>query len=1025
MILNYIKSTLYIWHAILIIKMIFLNNQYLRLLIFLLIGQTSVSQQTYQYEWFSADTRHLPQNSVKSITPDKYGYLWLATENGLVRYDGQNFKTFNSENIKGLSSNRMLLFTGNIKKDSIIIYNELSEILLIHNRTVKLIKSLKLPKKLLPALNASTHIIHPAIRYPQNNMPFAVSVKDNTYMFTQDSLLIYNSDYKLTAQKKYARDNTLRYFTCSGNLYLLNKKNEYTLFSENAGSFKKFGSVFTPGLKIFTNTITQQAFLYSDKKLFYLREVNGQLITELIFDNFDFYTNNITSIYYDNQNKVLFLGSTNKGLLVVKQNNFSHNTTDYPHHQGGDDVFYAMAKYAPDKIITATGEVFDINGKTEIKGFGKYTDNFMMVIDNNGDIWTKTDKTLYRLTKKSDFKEFTKWEFDNSISCLLKGIDGKIFMGINDLQNKKGIMYLIDPNLKNPAPVHFLNLRFFISSLLDIDGKTLWCGSWKGLYKIDLKTKKTEQVKGIQNAFVRSFYAPNINEIWIGTYNKGFYLYKNGKVTHMPKDRNDYLLTTHCIIEDSQGFMWMTTNKGIFAASKKDLLDYADNKLKQVYYQAYDKNAGFLNNEFNGGCSPCGVNLDNKVIFVPSMDGVVYFNPSKVQKREPKNDIFLDQIEIDSLSYSGSGKLVFDRNFGKIKFYLSSPFFGNPYNQNIETMLEGPVEQDWTHMTENNVSFSTLPPGEYKLQVRKLGGFGSQYIYKEYRFSITPAFWQTTRFKTLLIVLALFMVYLIYKLRVRYIKHKNILLEKQVVMRTQQLQTTVVALRKTKEDLSVQVNNHKSLIKTITHDIKSPLKFIAITGRYLYNNLEKSKPISKEDIQAIHTSSSQLFHFVDNFLEYAKETDLNSNESEPYLLNTLTSEKADFFKNIATAAKTTIHNTVDNKLLITVNRHLLSIILHNLLDNALKHTFGGTITIKALAEKNLLSISVADTGKGMSPELVDYYMSLYANRNNMPKPKGMGLHMIAELLAITGGALHITSEENKGTTVTISFTQND
>jgi K+-sensing histidine kinase KdpD len=244
-------------------------------------------------------------------------------------------------------------------------------------------------------------------------------------------------------------------------------------------------------------------------------------------------------------------------------------------------------------------------------------------------------------------------------------------------------------------------------------------------------------------------------------------------------------------------------------------------------------------------------------------------------------------------------------------------------------------------------------------------------------------------------------------------------------MRTQQLQTTVVALRKTKEDLSVQVNNHKSLIKTITHDIKSPLKFIAITGRYLYNNLEKSKPISKEDIQAIHTSSSQLFHFVDNFLEYAKETDLNSNESEPYSLNTLTGEKADFFKNIATAAKTTIYNKVDTRLLISVNRHLLSIILHNLLDNALKHTFGGTITVQASVENNLLSISVADTGKGMSPELVNYYMNLYTNRSSMPKQKGMGLHMIAELLAITGGALHITSEENKGTTVTISFTQND
>lgn len=1004
--------------------MIFTFKSHIKLFLLLLISQTCFSQENYHTEWFSADSRHLPQNSVKSITPDKYGYIWLATENGLVRYDGQNFKIFNSENIKGLSSNRMLLFTGNIKKDSIIIYNDRSEILLIHNRTVKIVKSLNRPKKLLPALKPNTYILHPAINSPQINTPFAVSVKDNTYMFSQDSLKIYNSDYKLTVQKKHQRDNTLLFFVSSGNLYVLNKKNEYKLFSDSQESFKKFGP-FTKDITIRTNAITQQTFLYSDKKLYYLKEFDGILTTELVLTNIDYQNNNVKSIYYDIKNKILFLGSANKGLLVVKQNDFNHNTTHYPHSFGGDNIFYGLAEYAPDKIISATGEVFNINGETEIKGFGPYTDNFMVTVDNNGDVWTKKHQTLYRFTKKSDFKKFSKWEFNNLIACILKSTNGKILIGTENQQKNTGTIYQIDPNTINPVPAPLLQLGFAPTIFSNIDEKTLWCGSWKGLYKIHLDTKKILQIKDIKDANVRNIYTSNDQEVWIGTYNKGFYLYKNNKVTHMPKDKNGYLLTTHCIIQDKQGFMWITTNKGIFVVRKEDLLNYANNKSRQVYYHAYDKSAGFLNNEFNGGCSPCGVNLNNRAIFFPSMDGIVYFNPENVFKRQPVSDIFLDHVEVDSITHIGKNNLVFDRNFGKIKFYISSPFFGNTYNQNIETRLEGPIVQNWTTMTENNVSFSTLPPGEYKLKIRKLSGFGSKHIYKEYHFSITPAFWQTTWFTVLLITLGLLMVYLIYKLRVRYIKHKNIQLEKQVVLRTQQLQTTVVALRKTKEDLSIQVNNHKSLIKTITHDIKSPLKFIAITGRYLYNNLEKSKPISNEDIKAIHTSSSQLFHFVDNFLEYAKETDLSGNESQPYSLTILAGEKADFFKNIATAAKTSINNKVDNSLFITVNRHLLSIILHNLMDNALKNTYDGTISILAAKDSSTLSISVADTGKGMSEELVNQYMSSTTDKQDKPKQKGMGLNMIAELLAITGGTLHITSQENKGTTVTISFKIND
>ncbi|MFI0426350.1 MAG: two-component regulator propeller domain-containing protein [Flavobacterium sp.] len=62
----------------------------------LLIIQLGFSQQNYHEEWYSADTEHLPQNSVKSIAPDKYGFIWMTTENGLVRFDGSNFKTFNS-----------------------------------------------------------------------------------------------------------------------------------------------------------------------------------------------------------------------------------------------------------------------------------------------------------------------------------------------------------------------------------------------------------------------------------------------------------------------------------------------------------------------------------------------------------------------------------------------------------------------------------------------------------------------------------------------------------------------------------------------------------------------------------------------------------------------------------------------------------------------------------------------------------------------------------------------------------------
>ena len=404
------------------------------------------------------------------------------------------------------------------------------------------------------------------------------------------------------------------------------------------------------------------------------------------------------------------------------------------------------------------------------------------------------------------------------------------------------------------------------------------------------------------------------------------------------------------------------------------------------------------------------------------MDGVVYFNPADVKKREPSNNIYIDELSIDNKVFPAGDRLEIGHKFDRIRFFINSPHYGNPYNLSIEVKLEGPVTQDWMALTENNASFSTLPPGEYTLKARKLSGFGSKWAYTDYHFTVLPAFWQTAWFITLMGIAILILLYYAIRLRLRYIRFKNILLENKVALQTSQLQETIVALRKTRDDLNRQIGNHKKLIKTFTHDIKSPLRFMAITGRYIYNNLEKNKDINKEDIQAIYTSSSQLYHFVDNFLEYTKETDLDSNESEPYVLCVLVDEKISFFRNIARQQKTQLTNTIPGSIKTRVNRHLLAIILHNLTDNALKNTYNGNITFSALITDAYIIISVKDNGKGMSPNQAAYYKNLMDTKNPETETQGgMGLHIVADLLAITGGTMDIKTGPNEGTEIVLSF----
>jgi len=70
-----------------------------------LTAPTAYSQ--YRFDIFNTDNG-LPQDTVESILQSGDGYLWLATLDGLVRYDGARFIVFNKANSKGINSNRFL-----------------------------------------------------------------------------------------------------------------------------------------------------------------------------------------------------------------------------------------------------------------------------------------------------------------------------------------------------------------------------------------------------------------------------------------------------------------------------------------------------------------------------------------------------------------------------------------------------------------------------------------------------------------------------------------------------------------------------------------------------------------------------------------------------------------------------------------------------------------------------------------------------------------------------------------------------
>lgn len=980
-------------------------------LIFISWGCVYSQKNEYESAWINADNNVLPQNSIKSIVKDKNGFIWLATESGIVRYDGKNYLVFDTKNIKGLTSNRMFFFQGSISKDSIYISNEYLQYVLINKGRPHLVKNKKLPNYV------GTQVF-------KSKPSFEKIYFNKGYYEIKKDYIISNS-FKNKKNWKISLDTLdYDYFVFGEELYGYDKHRNFVCFSD--GIIKK---VTIEGLqnsksKILINQNTQQVFFSDNETLEMLVFKNGKLSLDSILNDFNISESNIFSIYFDPTTKILYVGSYTKGLLIIKQKNFK---TLYGHNFNYD-VYYSQIAFGENKFLSSFGELFTPSGVSRKIKFKSNHDGYKLMLDKNENLWTKSYDTLYCFLKNTDYKISKKWIFNNYNISFLENKKSKIIVGLSHDIKKEGKLLELS-TIDDGKFSEIMSLEFRPQFLINKDSEVIWAGSNSGLYKIDILKKACQKIKTLPNIEIRSLKIEGNDKIWFTTYSHGFFLYDNAtqKITQFPLDKDKYLSSSHCIIEDRQGFFWISTNNGLFQVAKQNLINFASTKTKVVYYHYYDKSNGFATNEFNGGCEPCGLLLNDNSISFPSMQGYVFFNSKEIKPLLPNGKIYFEEAEVDNIMYPKKGDtLNLDPNFKRLRLFVRSPYYGNSKNSNIEIKVDGPISQEWSPLLDDNIIFTSLPPGNYVITARKLTGFDCKYTYSTKVLVVPEKFWQTTIFKILVCSIAIGIGYSMLRGRVNYLKKRNLLLERKVEERSSELYKTITKLKKTKTRLKTEVINHKKLIATITHDIKSPLRFIALTGKNVYETIsldtldDATKLAMQEESKAVYTSSFQLYNFVENLLEYAKISSQEAS-SEFYELHTLVQKKIVMFNNIAESKKIGIKNNIDTDLLIYTNKLLFSIIIHNLLDNAIKSTFAGGITFSATLDSEKIILKINDTGRGMTEEVVSFYTKLFAKKeiysNNIKI--GMGFQMISELLILLEGEIQIDSKHDFGTSISI------
>jgi ligand-binding sensor domain-containing protein len=135
----------------------------------------------------------------------------------------------------------------------------------------------------------------------------------------------------------------------------------------------------------------------------------------------------------------------------------------------------------------------------------------------------------------------------------------------------------------------------------------LWIGTYDGLSRLENgRLTSWREADGLPSRTVRALYEDADGTLWIGSYDGGLARFRDGRFTSystktgLPNDG------AFQILEDDDRNFWISSNRGIYRVKKDELNDFADGRIARVNAISYGKSDGMLNAECNGGRSPAG-----------------------------------------------------------------------------------------------------------------------------------------------------------------------------------------------------------------------------------------------------------------------------------------------------------------------------------------------------------------------------------------------------------------------------------
>jgi signal transduction histidine kinase/ligand-binding sensor domain-containing protein len=630
---------------------------------------------------------------------------------------------------------------------------------------------------------------------------------------------------------------------------------------------------------------------------------------------------------------------------------------------------------------------------------------------------------------------------ESQLRALLKAQDGGCWAA-----GAGGLMYFKDATgaMSKPERVLFENLN--ITALAEDAEGWLWFGTAEGGVWRGRGTNWIALTNLVQASGISAIVPESKASVWIATGNNGLVRFRNGTMTRFNKSngllsdsiRTLYLdpsgklwvgtaggglswvdggrirtITTHegipdntivQILEDSSGRLWLGCPRGIVCVSKRDLNEFAAERIPVVYPKVYGMGEGMLSEECTGGYFPAGLKTKAGLLWISTTKGVVVADarPHASDSLAPR--AVLEEFYVDGVASPDfrsqrmtSGRL--DVPTGEeavvanplkippgrhhLEFRYTGLSFDTPERIRFRYRLEG-LDSDWVEAGTRRVAiYNYVPPGEYRFRVVACNSDG---VWGEtgdgVSFVVQAHLWQAWWVLLLgafgLLALVVGVARIVEKRKLhRRLAH----LEQERIVQRERARIA----QDLHDDLGSSLARISLLSGLAREDKDNPAQVETHVNKIAHSAAQTVQAL-EEIVWAVRPGSDSLQSLVEYIAHFANE----------------------MFDGNTTRCRLDLPHDLPALPLPPDVRHNIFLVVKEALTNTLKHASATEVRVQVIFSANILEIVIQDDGKGF-----DSGAARAASGRN-------GLGNMQRRVEVLGGALTVQSQKAKGTTVKLT-----